>query len=759
MWHAAASNTTLTPGLLAHVQTAPGRRRLARALRPDGKRNWFVEHATGTVSIAPKNVLFIVGDSTLHLALEPDIAELEAACEARAAENLELLEVAWEVIHAGDGLYGGNSTNVEHFATVVFADNSPLSLYTAYLMLQQDAVYFKMRVYKGETLYDARSADHVKEAHHMVELLEVRARQEKIRKDTLLNSVEQRNLQLLDPVLEENDREYLIKCLRDMAVELDVTSLVHSRNVSTQYTAFTNLDDQGKLLVRQLLNAVKKPISPFSALDVLVAWRVFSLHENLTLHRLEYTERHIFAQHITEVADRLLLQSTPDLDHASRTDYRHLTAFAIDSADTTEVDDAISYDPETRTILVHIADVSRYFPDGPSNVVVQEALRRVATLYLPYDKLTMFPPQIANNLLSLGGHYADGSALTFRFQIAEDGSLVPDHNSIHASSISPPVRLTYDYVEKALSDEGAEHHQVLLTLYENATRRKLWREIEGGAILVNTPFAYVSVTDVNADEPQISLGIIKTDSKSWVMVSELMITGCTVAAMRAEKEGLIVPFRGQEPFDYPEDDVLEAVPDGPVRASLAFRNATPSETKTEPMEHASLGLDSYVQVTSPIRRSSDLVTHFQLKSHLRGDEGLFSEDDVNREIARSADVARGLRAIENRSKKYWQYEYLRRLGCDFVHKGTFVRLLKDETNRMGLVYLDEFGMQISVSVPSDLKPGASIGVQVLSVDPRIGLLRAEYVSQGNMKTHNEVTHLFQAALSDVSSDEDQDVAR
>lgn len=40
---------------------------------------------------------------------------------------------------------------------------------------------------------------------------------------------------------------------------------------------------------------------------------------------------------------------------------------------------------------------------------------------------------------------------------------------------------------------------------------------------------------------------------------------------------------------------------------------TRSMIETSPVRHASLALDAYVQFTSPIRRYSDILAHFNLK--------------------------------------------------------------------------------------------------------------------------------------------------
>lgn len=65
----------------------------------------------------------------------------------------------------------------------------------------------------------------------------------------------------------------------------------------------------------------------------------------------------------------------------------------------------------------------------------------------------------------------------------------------------------------------------------------------------------------------------------------------------------------------PSDEVLDALPDTLCRA-VALRNCmTRSVTSVrEPTPHAALGVSAYVQFTSPIRRYTDLLAHYQVCS-------------------------------------------------------------------------------------------------------------------------------------------------
>jgi len=96
-----------------------------------------------------------------------------------------------------------------------------------------------------------------------------------------------------------------------------------------------------------------------------------------------------------------------------------------------------------------------------------------------------------------------------------------------------------------------------------------------------------------------------------------MILAGEVAGQYGQAHNIALPFRGQPPGTS-EEELLQ-LPAGSVRACAKRRCMTKSEMSITPARHAGLGLKIYTQATSPIRRYSDLLTHFQLKAHLRGE--------------------------------------------------------------------------------------------------------------------------------------------
>lgn len=71
----------------------------------------------------------------------------------------------------------------------------------------------------------------------------------------------------------------------------------------------------------------------------------------------------------------------------------------------------------------------------------------------------------------------------------------------------------------------------------------------------------------------------------------------------------------------PDPAELSKLPEGPARAMFLRRHMTRSINQCAPARHDGLGLDAYVQVTSPIRRYGDMLAHYQLKAYLGGRAG------------------------------------------------------------------------------------------------------------------------------------------
>lgn len=720
----ALPSTSITPGTLLEFRTSNNDRQLARVLRPDGKRNWFVEDTSGrSISISSKQITFVVGHPSQFPDLETDLNTLSDKASLKAESCADLLETAWEIVSFTDVDKDPVIQRIDQISDIIMDESSALAQFATHILLNNNKKFFKEKIVSGVVMYQARTRDNVMEIQAFRETKNKLEQQTIQRHTAILTAYEQRNFASFCSEL-GNDADDFFHNVQQMALELEKGNHIDFRYGSSTNSFFHQLSSSQKALVKDVFSALSLPIIPSSALRLLIALRVFKPHENLTLLNAQIPSWHDIDNTTRAAIERLLHDSIEDVDEDRRVDLTNLSAVAIDSADTSEVDDAFSWDPSSETIYAHIADPLRYFPAGIDDVIVQQAMQRTSTIYLPYTKLTMFPEEIASRLLSLNGDLSDGSSLSFSFRLHEDGRIVNDSMQVQLTTISKPIRMTYEEAEVHFLKGDDRLSLMMREVMQRMQQRRNWREMEGGAILINTPICNVTVRDVDKDEPDVSLEAVNTNSVSWLTVSELMITASLVGATLASKHDIIMPFRGQEPFDYPPDEVLDRAPDGPVRAALAFRNASPTVVGVEPMEHATLGLDNYVQVTSPIRRSLDLVAHVQLKAWLRNERDvMLSSEKMLAEISRTQSVIRSNRLVENKTTRYWQLEYLRRCAKDSKFEGVFLRYSKEANGRLGIIFLYDLSFTISVEVWSGAKIGDQVEVEIRSVDVRSGVVK------------------------------------
>jgi exoribonuclease II len=141
-----------------------------------------------------------------------------------------------------------------------------------------------------------------------------------------------------------------------------------------------------------------------------------------------------------------------------------------------------------------------------------------------------------------------------------------------------------------------------------------------------------------------------------------------------------------------------------------------SEVGITPSRHASLGLEGYCQVTSPIRRYADLLAHFQIKAHLRGDTLPFSGSDLTTVLASVTTVAQEASFIERQTNRYWSLEFLRRQS-ETVWQVMMLRWLREQDN-LALILFEDLGIELVMRFNRAVDLGERLYVRVVSVDPR-----------------------------------------
>jgi len=638
-------------------------RRLAAADRPEGKKHWIVIDERGqSHTLHPRQVTYEVAGCTLKPSEIPKfLKEVEPYLDPSS------LEVAWELL-----VEDGEAVTCAGMAQLLFSDQSPPLCYAAHCLLSEDKIYFKQKA----DSYEPRSAAMVAEIKHQRSAEESKLREQQ----EFFTHIQQK---LAGVVVEWQDSDRT----RLEALERFV---LHPENTSRA--------------AQEILTALGRPQTAQSALDVLVELGLWSPHENLFLRRSQIPVH--FRREVLEVAQQCLDSPPPDPD-SNRLDLTHLKVYTIDDESTQEIDDGLSLeylDNGSQRLWMHIADPTRLV--RPGDELDLEARRRSTTLYLPTGMIPMFPPELATGPMSL----VQGNvcrALSFGVVLDETGN-VQDYQ-IHASLIKPTYRLTYEDVDEMLQ-LGIRAEPEIAAIASWAVRREEWRKSQG-SINIHMPEAVIKVK--NDDEIIID---VLDDSRSRQLVAEMMILAGEVAGRYGQTHQIPLPFRGQPQPELPSEEELLQLPAGPVRFCAMRRCMPRSEMSITPARHAGLGLDTYTQVTSPIRRYTDLLAHFQIKAHLRGDPLPFSAEQLQEVMLSVTTAAYEATLVERQTNRYWGLEYLRR-HADQVWQALVLRWLREHEN-LGLILLEDLGLELVMRFKRSVSLGDRLEVQVSHADPR-----------------------------------------
>lgn len=662
--------------------SGPWQDRIGILERPEGKKNWVVLDLKGqSHTLHPRQMTYVVEGETYSPKQLPEF------CSAvESIYDPDSLEVAWELL-----LEDQQATTPAEMALLLFSDQSPPLCYAAHRLLSEDKLYFKQ---KGDT-YEPRSAAQVEDLKHQIEKQAQRQQEQAAFQEALKRAL----------VGEEVEWQ---SCDRTQLQALEKYATL-GEEASTRANAI------------DLLASLKRQRTPEAAFQLLVDLNLWSPHENLFLRRSQVPVQ-FSAQIHAAVADRLEhMPPDPDL---TRKDLTHLKVYTIDDEGTREIDDGLSLeslDNGQQRLWIHIADPSRWIELGDE--LDQEAKRRSTTIYLPTGMIPMFPAELSTGPMSL----IQGKvccALSFGVTLTEAGAIA-DYE-ICPSQIQPTYRLTYEDVDEML-ELAVQAELELLDLAKWSKCRQDWRR-QQGAININLPESSIKV-----EEEQVHIEVLN-DSAARNLVAEMMILAGEVAANYGKAHNLPLPFRGQPQPELPPEEELDQLPSEWVRACAIRGCMTRSEVSTTPARHASLGLESYCQVTSPIRRYADLLAHFQLKAHLRGDPLPFSGEELSSLIISVTTTAYEAMLIERQTNRYWSLEYLRQHG-DTIWQAEILRWLREHEN-LALVLLEDLGLELAVRLDIPVTLGDRLEVQVSSVDPRLDRIRLKAYSSS---TESSVT--------------------
>jgi exoribonuclease-2 len=322
----------------------------------------------------------------------------------------------------------------------------------------------------------------------------------------------------------------------------------------------------------------------------------------------------------------------PPPPEEERADLTALPAFAIDNEWSDDPDDAVYFEPCNEgggTLYVHVADPAASILNGTE--ADREALARGVTFYAPEGVFRMITAE-AFPFYALGLSETS-PALTFKI------SLKADYSIAGVEIFRSRVRVT------RLSYEDADGDQRIAPVLKLAACN-IEKRLDMGAALIEFPEVRITVHGEQVDI------LPQKDYKSAAAVRECMLLAGEAAARWALERKLPFPFITQETGDIPN-----TIYEGLAGSYQLRRCMRPRSLSTKPGLHWGLGLDIYSQVTSPLRRYTDLLAHQQIRAVLRGETPL-EEDALLLKLGAAERATVAAARADRATTLHWKLVYL-----------------------------------------------------------------------------------------------------
>jgi exoribonuclease-2 len=185
-----------------------------------------------------------------------------------------------------------------------------------------------------------------------------------------------------------------------------------------------------------------------------------------------------------------------------------------------------------------------------------------------------------------------------------------------------------------------------------------------------------------------------------------------------------LPYRSQQSSTLPPEQELQALPSGPVRHAALRRCLTRGHVGTSAAPHFSLGLEAYVQATSPIRRYGDLLVQRQLQAQLEGSTPLDESSLASLLNELEGPVRQGIQ-ISREDQRHWLQVWFEQQPQQ-QWQALFLRWLRPQ-DRLGLVHIEELAMDLAAECPARSEPGDALLVRIQLVDSLRDQLRLQAV--------------------------------
>lgn len=355
-------------------------------------------------------------------------------------------------------------------------------------------------------------------------------------------------------------------------------------------------------------------------------------------------------------------------------------AFSIDDSNTTEIDDALSVrklDQNITRVGIHIAAPALGFAVG--NLLDQQAMQRLSTVYMPGHKITMLPEVIIRPFSLDAGEIKP--TLSLYLDVALDWTVVNHFSQVERVRISENLR--HDTIEPFFNEMNCQTN----------SGHPYWEQL-------NFLFNFAESLEKGRGKydptrpPQVDYNFYVEDGKVRIinrqrgspidkLVAELMIEANSRWGKLLAEHGVAGIYRAQN--------------GGKVYMT----------TKAEP--HQGLGVAQYAWSTSPLRRAVDLVNQRQLIAVVQGEIAPYAQkQDALTTIMRHFDMTyNAYNEFQTRMERYWCLQYLIQENVQEITATVW---------RENLVRLSDLPYMTKVHSLPAMKSGTQVLLEIKRVD-------------------------------------------
>lgn len=362
-----------------------------------------------------------------------------------------------------------------------------------------------------------------------------------------------------------------------------------------------------------------------------------------------------------------------------------VSAFSLDDAATTEIDDAFSLTSLAGNrvrVGIHIAAPGLGFsPGSPLDAVARE---RLSTVYMPGHKLTMLPEQAIERFSLTEGETRPAVSLYLDVR-TDDFAVEAQHTRVEQVRIAANLRhQDIEGLDTALL--AAEPREDIRFSRELHVLWKFALELERArgkpSVALERP-DYNFRVEGSGEAARVSITERRRGTPLDKLVSELMIAVNGTWARLLDDHGVPAIYRVQG--------------GGKVRMA------------TSAMAHQGLGVSHYIWASSPLRRYVDLVNQWQLLALLGGTAPPFSRNS-DLMLAALHDFEATYAAydeFQGRMENYWCLRWMLQEAIEVAGA---------EVVRENLVKFEGLPLYARVASLPELAPGTAVEIAVSGID-------------------------------------------